>query len=118
MASTVSPPSSECRIMNKNDNQPPFITNYSINSKVKTRKKSSRKAGSVNKLSKISANMTESINGLNTDYPRTDKEQFNQFSSMRNSNRGQMSAFRVSAEDEYDGNHSNILRTIQHGGDH
>jgi hypothetical protein len=118
MASTVSPSSSECRIMNKSDSQPPFITNYSINSKVTNRKKSKMKSGSVNKLSKINANMTESINGLNTDYPRTDKEQYNKFSSMRNSNRGQMSAFRASAEDEYEGNHSNIFRTVQHGGDH
>lgn len=111
IGSSVSP-TSESRILNTHDNHPPILSNYSINHKKINKKKPNRKAGSVNKMSKNTANMTESIDGINTDYPKTSQDHF---SSMRNSNRGQMSAFRANIDDDYEANHSHVLRTIQHG---
>jgi hypothetical protein len=60
IGSSVSP-TSENRILNTHDNHPPFLSNYSINQNKINKKKPNRKAGSVNKMSKNTANMTESI---------------------------------------------------------
>lgn len=111
-------PTSEYRILNAGDinlnpNNAPFLTNFALTNKRGAKRKVMKsKQASSKKLSKLTHNATESMDALTaTEYQPTRDN----FSSIRQSNRGQMSAYRIKTEEDYELQNSHILRTVQHG---